>query len=97
MSYDAGRAAPSPEAHAAAAAADQIIESLLDGFQIQDAVVAFAAAPQFAAYAFEDGISKGESVSRITQVLSLLERDNGFLDGIIPEPWGAEADEEPTE
>ena len=49
MAYDSNRAAPSPEAHAAAAAADTIIESLLDGFQITDAIVAFGAAPQFAA------------------------------------------------
>lgn len=88
MAYDSNRAAPSPEAHAAARAADSIIESLLDGFQISDALIAFTAAPQFAAYAFEDGISKGESVSRILQVLSLIERDNGFLDQTIPEPWG---------
>ncbi len=98
MSYDRNRAAPSSEAHNAAAALDSIIESLLDGFQLSDAIVAFAAAPQFAAYAFEDGLSKGESISRITQVLSLLERDNGLFDGLVPEPWGADADDdEPTE
>lgn len=95
MAYERMRATPSSEAHDAAEAADSIIESLLDGFQILDALVAFRKAPAFAAYAFEDGISKGESVSRIMQVLSLIERDNGFLDQTIPEPWGA--DDESTE
>ena len=97
MAYDSNRAAPSTEAHAAAAAADSIIESLLDGFQVTDGLVAFSAAPAFAAYAFEDGISKGESVSRILQVVGLIERDNNFLDQTIPEPWGAGDEEETAE
>ena len=87
MAYDSNRAAPGPEAHAAAAAADQIIESLLDGLHFTDAMVVFFAAPAFTDYAFEDGISKGESISRIVQVLGLIERDNGFFDQTVPEPW----------
>lgn len=99
MAYDSNRAAPSPEAHAAAEAADRVIEALSDGFEFTDALVAFSAAPAFTAYTFETGISKGESISRMVQVLSLVERDNRFLDQTIPEPWGAEAeaDDEFTE
>ena len=80
MAYDRNRAAPSSEAHDAAAAADSIFESLLDGFQLSDLLVAAAAQPALEAYAFENGISKGESISRLIQILSLIERDNSILD-----------------
>ncbi len=87
MAYDSNRAAPGPEAHAAAAAADRIIESLMDGLQFTDAMVVFFAAPAFRDYAFEGGISKGEVISRIVQVLGLIERDNGFFHQTVPELW----------
>lgn len=93
MSYSVSRAAPSIEAHAAAAALDTIIESLLDGLQITDAFTVFASAPAFADYTFESGISKGESLSRIAQVLSLVDRDNDAIAGMIPEPWDVDDDE----
>lgn len=82
MAYSKDRATPSPEAHAAAEALDSVIESLLDGVQMSDMLTAFAVVPTFFAYAFETGISKGESISRLAQVLSMLERDNKVFEGL---------------
>ena len=87
MSYSTERANPSLAAHAAAESADRIFESLADGLDISDGFVAFAEFPEFVAYCFEDGIAKGESISRMMQVLHLLERDNALLANAIEEPW----------
>lgn len=86
MAYDKDRATPSSEAHTAAESLDSIIESLVDGLQISDFFTAYAKAPVFITYVFESGISKGESISRMTQVLSLLERDNRVFAGLRLEP-----------
>jgi hypothetical protein len=85
MPYSKERANPSLDAHSAAEAGDKILEALLDGLGITDPLTIMAAYPQFSKYCFEDGIAKGECISRLIQVLSLIERDNALLAGAIPE------------
>ena len=85
MSYSMEGANPSLDAHSAAAAGDKILEALMDGLGITDPITIMAAYPQFSKYCFEDGIAKGEVISRLIQVLSLIERDNALLATAIPE------------
>ena len=85
MSYNSERANPSLDAHNAAEAGDKILEALMDGLGITDPLTVMAAWPQFSKYCFEEGISKGEVISRLIQVFSLVERDNALLASAIPE------------
>ncbi len=83
--YSMERASPSLDAHDAAEAGDKILESLLDGLNISDPLTIMASFPHFSKYCFEEGIAKGECISRLIQVFSLIERDNALLAGTIPE------------
>lgn len=83
LAYDQAKASPSQEAHDAAAALDFAFEGVSDGLSIGDIEILSKVRPLIA-YLFEEGIPKGEAISRAVQLVSLVERDNSILSGAIP-------------
>lgn len=81
MAYDRAKASPSDAAHEAAASLDSVYEAVGDGFQLSQDIAAIFRLQGFLDYILVD--DKGEMVSRIIQVASLVERDNSILNDLI--------------
>ena len=83
MAYDKEKASPSDEAHRAAASLDAAYEAVTDNGVGIDDLKALFAIKDFIDYVMVP--DKGEMISRILQVVSLVERDNTLASQIAGE------------
>lgn len=80
MAYDQDKAGPTQGAHDAAASLDAVYEAVSDGIDFSDLSALFKL-KEFLGYVIVP--DKGMMISRMLQVISLVERDNSIAEYFI--------------